>query len=190
MPAKSIADAGRLATGLTIDRKPQPFLEGPPPLPHRMGRGAAERDHRRRSQAGVYPHAITTGFHGGPEGENTLTLEEELWAHEKHLGELCMEFQGLAIAGSFSGHMASAIRRLEMRLAAMKSSGSARGLGAHIKAYWHLTRPAFQSGQPISSRLVLEYLALYQRSVERPDEIDTGASVDTEIQAVNRYWTD
>jgi capsule polysaccharide export protein KpsE/RkpR len=53
-------------------------------------------------------------------------FEEELRAHEKHLGELCMEFQGLALAGSFSGHIASAIRMLEVRLATMKSSGSDR----------------------------------------------------------------
>lgn len=51
-------------------------------------------------------------------------FEEEVRQHEEHLGELCLQFQDLALSGSFSGHLASAIRMLEVRLETMKSSGS------------------------------------------------------------------
>ena len=51
-------------------------------------------------------------------------FEEELRQHEEHLGHLCLQFQELALAGSFAGHLASAIRMLEVRLATMKSTGS------------------------------------------------------------------
>jgi hypothetical protein len=51
-------------------------------------------------------------------------FDEELRQHEEHLGQLCLQFQELALSGSFSGHLASAIRMLQVRLATMKSSGS------------------------------------------------------------------
>jgi hypothetical protein len=35
-----------------------------------------------------------------------------------------LQFQGLALSGSFSGHLAAAIRMLDVRLATMKNSGS------------------------------------------------------------------
>jgi hypothetical protein len=51
-------------------------------------------------------------------------FKEEVRQHEVHLGELCLQFQDLALSGSFSGHLASAIRMLVVRLETMKSSGS------------------------------------------------------------------
>jgi hypothetical protein len=51
-------------------------------------------------------------------------FEKEVQQREEHLGQLCLQFQGLALSGSFSGHLAAAIRMLEVRLATMKNSGS------------------------------------------------------------------
>jgi hypothetical protein len=52
------------------------------------------------------------------------TFEAELRQHEERLGQLCLQFQELALSGSFSGYLTSAIRMLDVRLAKMKSSGS------------------------------------------------------------------
>jgi seryl-tRNA synthetase len=51
-------------------------------------------------------------------------FEEELRQHDEHLGQLCLQFQGLALSGSFSGHLAAAIRMFEVRLTTMKKAGS------------------------------------------------------------------
>jgi hypothetical protein len=51
-------------------------------------------------------------------------FESEIRRHEEHLGKLCIEFQDVALSGSFAGHIASAIRLLEVRLSTMKSNGT------------------------------------------------------------------
>ena len=51
-------------------------------------------------------------------------FETKIREHEESLGKLCLEFQGVALSGSFAGHIASAIRLLEVRLATMKSNGT------------------------------------------------------------------
>jgi hypothetical protein len=51
-------------------------------------------------------------------------FEKELQQRELYLGQLCLQFQGLALSGSFSSHIGAAIRMLKVRLATMKSSGS------------------------------------------------------------------
>jgi hypothetical protein len=51
-------------------------------------------------------------------------FESEIRQHEEHLGKLCVEFQDVALSGNFAGHIASAIRLLEVRLSTMKSNGT------------------------------------------------------------------
>lgn len=51
-------------------------------------------------------------------------FEADIRRHEEDLGKLCIEFQDVALSGSFAGHISAAIRLLEVRLSTMKSNGT------------------------------------------------------------------
>jgi hypothetical protein len=53
--------------------------------------------------------------------------KSEIQQHEENIGKLCIQFPDVALSGSFAGHIASAIRLLEVRLATMKSGGTDQG---------------------------------------------------------------
>ena len=58
-------------------------------------------------------------------------FQADILQHEENLGKLCIEFQNVALSGSFAGHIASAIRLLEVRLSTMKSNGTdAQSIGS------------------------------------------------------------
>jgi hypothetical protein len=55
---------------------------------------------------------------------NLRQSEQELKRLEGELRELCIRFQGLSLAGSFTDHLASTARLLEVRLSTMQSGGA------------------------------------------------------------------
>jgi hypothetical protein len=56
--------------------------------------------------------------------QNLQQSEQELKRLEGELRDLCTQFRGLSLAGSFTDHLASTVRLLDVRLSTMQSGGA------------------------------------------------------------------
>jgi hypothetical protein len=67
-------------------------------------------------------------------------VEQELKRLEGQLRNLCTQFQGLSLAGSFKDHLASTVRLLEVRLSTMKSGGANAATSKQMEARVEIAR--------------------------------------------------
>jgi hypothetical protein len=66
--------------------------------------------------------------------------EQELKRLEGQLRDLCTQFQGASLAGSFKDHLASTVRLLEVRLSTMKSGGANAATSKQMEARVEMAR--------------------------------------------------
>jgi len=66
--------------------------------------------------------------------QNLQQSEQELKRLEGELRELCTQFQSLSLAGSFTDHLASTVRLLDVRLSTMQSGGADAAASKQMEA--------------------------------------------------------
>ena len=87
--------------------------------------GRTVTDYNARSRFNTaQSHVSTNNSQQSSARQNLQQCEQELKRLQGQLRDLCTQFRGLSLAGSFTDHLASTVRLLEVRLSTMQSGGA------------------------------------------------------------------